>query len=158
MARVALVVTSDSVYRGVKEDRVTPLVRERLARSGHELVYSRVVPNEKQVIEEAIREACSRARVVLVTGGTGISPRDVSVDVVRSMSTREVPGFGELHRRLSFEKIGARAALSRASAFIVGECFVAVSPGNPDAVEVALDILEGMVDHIVEQLEGKPHG
>ncbi|MEB3817065.1 MAG: MogA/MoaB family molybdenum cofactor biosynthesis protein, partial [Desulfurococcales archaeon] len=68
-----------------------------------------------------------------------------------------VPGFGEAHRRISWDRVGEKAMLSRASAYVVGDCFVAVSPGNPDAVEVALDLLIPVADHIEEQLSGKPH-
>jgi len=154
---IAVVVTSDSVYRGEKEDKITPIVKGFAERVGLRLAYSTVVPNDAKKIEEAVLEAVNRAGVVLVTGGTGISPQDVTVDVVEKLASKRVPGFGEQHRRLSFEKIGSRALLSRTCAFIVRGSFVAVTPGNPDAVEVALNIIEGFLDHLIEQLQGKKH-
>ena len=157
MAGIALVVTSDSVYRGEKPDEVTPLVESYAAGRGHRLAYRRVVPNDPAAIEEAVLQAVEAARVVLVTGGTGISPHDVTVDVVARLSTREVPGFGEAHRAESLRRIGPRAILSRATAYIVRGSFVAVTPGNPDAVKLALEILDPIIDHIIEQLEGKKH-
>ena len=158
MVDFSLVVTSDSVYRGAKEDKITPMVRETLAREGHRLVYSTVAPNVHREIARSILEACRHSRIVVATGGTGISPRDITVDIVRSLSEREIPGFGEAHRRLSWESVGPRATLSRASAFILpGGCFVAVTPGNPDAVRVALEILLPIAGHIEEQLEGRSH-
>jgi len=157
-----LVVTSDRVYRGEKEDRVTPLVRERLEAAGHELVYSTIAPNDAEAIRRGVEEACQAAEIVLVTGGTGISPRDISVDVVASMAYRRIPGFGEAHRRASWEEVGERAMLSRADAFIVRTngskpCFVAVSPGSPSAVGLALTLILPVAQHIVDQLSGKPH-
>ena len=156
--RLALVVTSDSVYRGEKEDRVTPLVEDYAARRGAVLAYRRVVPNDPQAIADAVAEAASRADIVIVTGGTGISPRDVTVDAVSRLSTREVPGFGEEHRRRSLQRVGPAALLSRATAYVVGGALVLLSPGSPDAVSVTLQILDEIAGHAVEQLRGGGHG
>ena len=154
---LALVVTSDSVFRGEKPDRVTPLVEEYASSRGHRLAYRRVVPNDPDAVEEAVLEAAGRARVVIVTGGTGIAPHDITVDVVARLSSREVPGFGEAHRAESYRQVGPRAILSRASAYIVRGAFVAVTPGSPQAVRTALEILDPVMEHIVEQLEGRRH-
>lgn len=153
----AVVVTSDSVYRGEKEDRVTPIARSFAERVGLRLAYSAVVPNDAKRIEQAVLEAVDRAGVVIVTGGTGLSPHDVTVDVVERLASKRVPGFGEHHRRVSFERVGPRALLSRTEAFVVRGSFVAVTPGNPDAVQVALEIIEGFLGHLIEQLQGKKH-
>jgi len=160
MAEWSLIVTSDHVYEGRKKDEVTPLVEEELRRAGHTLAYKTVVPNNASKIKVEVVKACERAPIVLVTGGTGVSPRDVSIDAVSSIASTRVPGFGEAHRRLSWEEVGERSMLSRADAFIVDagrRCFVAVSPGNPNAVSVALRLLIPVADHIAEQLEGTPH-
>ena len=157
MAVISLVVTSDRVVSGVKRDEVSPLVEALLAEKGHRLGFSTVVPNDWEAIRRAVSRACRESRIVLVTGGTGVSPRDISVDVVKSMASAELPGFGELHRRLSFERAGYTVSLSRASAFIVDGCLVAVSPGNPDAVKVAVEILSHIADHAIEELEGRGH-
>jgi molybdenum cofactor biosynthesis protein B len=156
----SLVVTSDRVYRGEKRDEITPLVEEELRKAGHTLSYKVVVPNDISRIRLEVVKACERAPIVLITGGTGISPRDVSVDAVSTIASSRVPGFGEAHRRLSWEEVGERSMLSRADAFIVNvgrRCFVAISPGNPNAVSVALRLLIPVAEHIVEQLEGRPH-
>ena len=155
---LAVVVTSDRVYRGEREDRVAELLREPGIREKVNLVYYTVVPNDPTAIREKVLEAARASRVVLVTGGTGVSPRDISVDVVRSIASRELPGFGELHRRLSMEDIGFRAILSRASAFIVSGSLVAVSPGSRGAVRLAIEILYNVYSHLVEELEGRGHG
>ena len=158
MADFGLIITSDRVFRGEKEDAITPLVHRLLHESGHTLVYQSIVPNDPQKIREAIEDACRHTKIVITTGGTGISPRDITVDVIRELAIREAPGFGELHRRLSYESIGERALLSRATAFITKNwCFVAATPGNPSAVEITIRLLAPIADHLVEQLEGKPH-
>ncbi len=157
MVEIALVVTSDKVFRGEKKDLVTPLAKKFLEENGHLLVYSTVVPNNLLKIREEVLKACERARIVLVTGGTGISPRDMSIEAVKCLSTKELPGFGEMHRYLSYKRVKEKALLSRATAFVIeSKCFVALSPGNPDAVEVSLDILNSIASHVEDQLLGKP--
>ena len=157
MVKIALVVTSDKVFRGEKEDLVTPLVKKFLEGRGHSLIYSSIVPNDLLKIREEVLKACEKARIVLVTGGTGISPRDITVEAIRPLSNKELPGFGEMHRYLSYKRVGEKALLSRATAFVIeNKCFVALSPGNPDAVEVSLEILNSMASHVEDQLLGRP--
>jgi molybdenum cofactor biosynthesis protein B len=153
-----LVVTSDKVYRGEKRDEVTPLVRSMLEARGRRLAWSVVAPNRGYEIAEAVREAASRCRVVLVTGGTGPSPRDISVDVVERMAVRRLPGLGEEFRRRSLKAAGPFALVSRADAFILPPgSLVFVSPGSPDAVRTALEMLLELDSHLVEEIAGKGH-
>ena len=152
-----LVVTSDRVYRGEMEDQVTPLVENLLAELGYRLVYRGVAPNNPLHIQlETLKAIAAGSDVVLVTGGTGPRPRDVSVDAVSKLADRELPGIGELFRRVSFEKIGARAYISRATAFIVHGSLVVVTPGNPDAAKtMLLDVLRPLIGHLVHELRRK---
>ena len=153
-----LVVTSDRVYRGEREDRVTPLARQLLESFGRRLASSTVVPNRGYEIMEAVREASRTCRVVLVTGGTGPSPRDVSVEVVGRIALKRLPGLGEEFRRRSLKTAGPRALASAAEAFIVPPgSLVFVSPGSPDAVRAAIELLVEVDEHIVEELEGRGH-
>lgn len=154
-----LIVTSDSVKKGLKEDRVTPLVIERLEREGHSLVYKTVVGNDPVELIYALGSALlAGAEIVLVTGGSGPRPQDVSVDVVSRLASRELPGIGEEFRRRSLERGVANALLSRATAFVVEGRLVIVSPGSPDAVATMLDVVLPVAGHAVEQLRGKGHG
>lgn len=153
--RVALVVTSDRVSKGLAEDKLTPLVRSIVEKEGHILIWSAIVPNNPQDIRRAVLEAASWAGLVLVTGGTGPGPRDLSVETVREVAEKELPGLGELHRHISMESVGYAAFLSRTTAFVVGESLVMVSPGSPDAVEKALEILLTVGSHAVGAIRGR---
>ncbi len=157
MATFALVITSDRVTRGEAKDLITPLVQETLASSGHSLVHRSAVPNDLHAIRAAVADAVSRADVVIVTGGTGLSPKDLSIEAVKPMASKELPGFGELFRLRSLDQVGPGAILSRASAFLVGRSLVFVTPGSPSAVRLALDIILPVVQHGMEQARGEPH-
>lgn len=152
--RVSLIVTGDSICRGEKADEVTPLVERVLSGTPHKLVRKRVVPNDAEAIRDEVLRAASDSDVVIVTGGTGLSPRDVSVDAVRPLASREVPGFGEIFRLKTYERHGPVAWLTRASAYVVGSSLVVVVPGSPDAVELALkEILLPEIAHAVGEIK-----
>ncbi len=152
--RFGLVVTSDRVSRGLASDKITPMVRSVLSEAGHVLAYAAVVPNSVPAIRRRILEAAARSDVVLVTGGTGPGPRDVSIEAVRLVARKELPGLGLLLAERSRRVVGDKALLSRTSAFVVGESLVMVTPGAPDAVEIALDILLEHAGHVVNAIRG----
>ena len=140
--RLCLIVTSDAVLRGEKRDEVTPIVEAVCKHCNLELVARQVVGNDFRMIRSAVIDGILKGcDTVLVTGGTGPSYRDVSIDAVESLGGRKLSGFGELFRYLSFKNIGARAWLSRAEAYVVMKSLVAVLPGNPSAVKLALEQL-----------------
>ena len=149
-----LIVTSDTVVRGEKPDKITPLVKRILEEHGYSLVYNRVVGNNTLDIQLHVLTAVSQgADVVLVTGGTGPGPKDKSIEAVRPLALKELPGIGELFRRTSYDVIGDYAYLSRSTGFIVHGSLVVVSPGNPNAVEVMLErVLLNIVGHIVHEV------
>lgn len=157
MLRLALLITSDSVYRGEKKDEITPLVRSREGKT-FRLVASRIVPNRIEEIRAAVLELSRSADILLVTGGTGLSPRDISIEAVELLARKRIPGLGEEHRRRSYQQIGHRALVSRAEGFVVGDALVFVSPGSPNAVGIALDILEEVGIHASEEIKGIAHG
>lgn len=153
-----LVVTSDSVKRGEKEDRVTPLVAEALSREGETLVYNAVVGNDPVEILYALASAMQAgADIVLVTGGSGPGPRDVSADIAARLAERELPGIGEEFRRRSLEKGVANALLSRASGYVFAGRVIVVSPGSPDAVSTMLSLLLPVAGHLAAQAQGAKH-
>ncbi len=153
MISFTIIVVSDTIYYSGKEDISGEKAREIIESKGYKVLAKKIVPNDYKMIYRAVIESTKTSDVVLVIGGTGPSPRDISIDVVKQMSWRELPGFGELFRQLSYNEIGPRAAISRAGLFIVGESAVAVIPGSPHAVELALEkILLDIVDHLVREM------
>lgn len=111
--------------------------------AGHRMVTRSIVPDEIEAIRAALQQALlvEDVDVVVVNGGTGLSPRDVTLEAVVPLFERQVPGFGELFRMLSWQQVGAAAMLSRADAAVVGRCLVFVVPGSPKAVELAMETL-----------------
>lgn len=151
--RAALVTVSDT--RGRADDRSGDLIVARLEAAGHTLSSRALVPDEPADIEAALRAALADpgCHAVLLTGGTGISPRDRTADVVADFCDRLLPGFGELFRLLSFEEIGAAAMLSRALAGVGDGRLVVALPGSPAAVRLALDrLLLPELGHIIHEL------
>lgn len=138
-ARCAVLTISDS--RTAATDESGDLTEQLLLGAGHTVVARHLLPNDDAQIRSRVEEALGRDDVdaVLCTGGTGLGARDRTIDVVRPMLDRELPGFGELFRMLSYlEQIGAAAMLSRALAGAARGKFVAVMPGSKAAVELAL--------------------
>lgn len=138
-ARCAVLTISDS--RTEATDESGALIERLLLGAGHSVVARHLVPNDDAQIRSRLAEALGRDDVdaVLCTGGTGLGSRDRTVEVVRPLLDREIPGFGELFRMLSYlEQVGAAAMLSRALAGASHGKFVAVMPGSKTAVELAM--------------------
>lgn len=149
---VKIIVVSDMVYEGKREDTSGEIAIKLLKSKGYCTGDKVVVKNSYRDILKAIKE--TPERVVVLLGGTGPSPRDITVDLVENISWRCLPGFGELFRWLSYQRIGVNAVLSRTSLCILFDGkIVAVLPGSPDAVELGLDILISVLDHLVEEVE-----
>ena len=126
-----------------ESDVAGALIRERLVRAGHEVAFYRIVPDEQasivSVLEGLARDGAMDA--VIITGGTGLAPRDVTYEAIERVLQKTMDGFGELFRILSYEQIGSAAMLSRALAGVVGSMLVFALPGSPAACELALDEL-----------------
>ncbi len=123
--------------------------------AGHEVVAREIVRDEAASIRTTLVDLLARADVdaVVTTGGTGISARDTTYEVVDRMIEKKLDGFGELFRMLSYEEIGAAAVLSRAVAGAVGTKLVASLPGSRNAVGLAMEkLLVPEIAHIVFEL------
>lgn len=158
MARWGLVVTSDRVKKSPEQDETTPMLRSLLKEHGHELVYAAIAGNDPvEILHHVAAALHGGAEVVLVTGGTGPNPRDISADLVSRICDRILPGVGEEFRRRSLEQGVANAVLSRAFACSFRDRLLAVSPGNPGAARLMAELLLVVVDHALHQLRGHRH-
>ncbi len=151
---VACFVLTCSDSRAQADDVSGRVLREGLEAAGHAVVGQSVVRDEPEAIRVAVEGGLEGgARAVLITGGTGITRRDQTVEAVRPLLDKEIPGFGELFRMLSFEEIGSAAWLSRALAGTMQGALVFVLPGSPNAVRLALDrLILPELGHAVREL------
>ncbi len=157
MMKIVIITVSDSCSEGKREDTSGLLIKQMVESMGKVIEYE-IVPDEKASISQTIKEAVDelKADMVLTTGGTGLSLRDVTPEATREVVEKEIPGFAELMRQKSFE-ITPMAILSRAIAGIRGKSLVINLPGSPKAVKECLDIILPLVPHALDMIEGKGH-
>jgi molybdenum cofactor biosynthesis protein B len=140
---VACAVVTVSDTRTLETDTGGALVQELLEQAGHRVAERSIVNDEPDEIRAAVERATCEGdvRAVVLTGGTGVAPRDVTPDTVEPLLERVIPGFGEIFRMLSFDEIGPAALLSRALAGLRAGRVVFVIPGSRGAVRLALERL-----------------
>src|SRR6476469_6429692 len=156
-ARVALLTISDT--RTPETDTSGQYLMDELKAGGHEVVAYRIVKDDAVEIRAALVQFSREAQIVLSSGGTGITGRDVTVPVVESILTKPIPGFGELFRMLSYQQVGGAAMLSRAVGGLSRGALVFAMPGSLNAVKTAWEgILRDELPHLVFELErhGQP--
>ena len=151
--RVAILTISDT--RTPETDTGGDVAEELLEGAGQEVVERRIVRDEVSGIRNNLIDLLARSDVeaVVTTGGTGISARDTTYEVVERMLEKRLDGFGEIFRMLSYEEIGSAAIMSRALAGSVGSKFVASLPGSRNAVRLAVEkLLVPELSHVVFEL------
>jgi molybdenum cofactor biosynthesis protein B len=151
--RVAILTISDT--RTPETDTGGDVAKELLEGAGQEVVERRIVRDEVSGIRDNLIDLLARSDVdaVVTTGGTGISARDTTYEVVERMVEKRLDGFGEIFRMLSYEEIGSAAMMSRALAGSVGSKFVASLPGSRNAVRLAVEkLLVPELSHVVFEL------
>jgi molybdenum cofactor biosynthesis protein B len=138
---IAIVTVSDT--RTPETDANRHYIERRMTELGHLVAAYRLIKDEPDQVAAALNElaALPSVRLILFNGGTGISPRDTTYDVISRLLEKTLPGFGELFRMLSYQAVGAAAMLSRATAGVYRGTLVFSMPGSPNAVEVALEQL-----------------
>jgi molybdopterin adenylyltransferase len=156
--KVARVTLSDRASAGVYEDRSGPEIERVFAECGGEAVewVCVVIPDDRAQIEATLRRLCDETgcALVLTTGGTGPSPRDVTPEATRAMLERELPGFGEIMRAQSFAKVPT-AILSRATAGTRGRSLIVNLPGNPRAIGECLPLIMPAIREALRHLRGE---
>jgi len=137
-ARCRVITVSDT--RTLETDSSGARAAELLVAAGHTVGARRIVPDERDAIARAVRDALDdpETDAVILSGGTGLAPRDVTYETVRDLLEKPIDGFGELFRMLSFEEIGAAAMLSRAVGGVTGRTAVFALPGSSKAVELGV--------------------
>jgi molybdopterin adenylyltransferase len=156
-ARIGIVTVSDRASQGVYEDRGGPAIAEYL----REVLtcpfdaVARVIPDDRPVIEATLRELCQAEGCCLVvtTGGTGPAVRDVTPEATLAVCQKEMPGFGELMRQVSLQKVPT-AILSRQTAGICGQALIVNLPGQPRAIRECLDAVFPAIPYCIDLLEG----
>jgi molybdenum cofactor synthesis domain-containing protein len=153
--RAGVITVSTKGAAGERADESGPALREGLVAAGCEVVHSQLVPDDVEGVATAILGAIrAGANVVLTTGGTGLSPNDVTPEATRRVIDREVPGIAEALRSRSLEKT-PHAMLSRGVAGAVGSALVVNLPGSPRAVRESLEIVLPVLPHAIELLAGE---
>lgn len=151
---LALAVLTVSDTRTTATDTSGALVIQLAEAAGHRVTTRAIVPDEPNAIRLLLEEYRDRGDLdaLLITGGTGISPRDRTFETVTPLLTRALPGYGELFRMLSFAEIGPAAILSRAVGGLMGTLVVLVMPGSRAAVQLAMDrIILPELPHLVRE-------
>jgi molybdenum cofactor biosynthesis protein B len=140
------------------DDPSGDLIVELLKKAEQRIVDKSLVPDDRGLIGQKMSEALGLSEVdaIITCGGTGIAPSDVTIETVRPMLTKTLPGFGELFRRLSFEEIGSAALLSRAIAGVADGKAVFCLPGSPQAVGLCVEkLILPEAGHIVKHAREK---
>ena len=145
--KIAVLTVSDT--RDMAEDRSGQTLVDRLTSAGHTLADRKIVKDEVPLIQAALKDwiASSAVDVIISTGGTGVTGRDVSPEAFEALYEKAIPGFGELFRMLSYQKIGTSTIQSRATAGVAGGTYLFALPGSTGAVKDAWD------DILIHQLD-----
>jgi len=152
----AVITVSDRCSAGEREDAGGPLVRQMIEDAGYEVVYRSVIPDEIDTIKaELCRCAGDDVALIVTTGGTGFSPRDVTPEATVFVCERLVPGIPEAMRAASL-KITDRAILSRQAAGIRGRSLIINLPGSPKAASENFEAVSSALKHGLEMLRGGP--
>ncbi|WP_044894504.1 MogA/MoaB family molybdenum cofactor biosynthesis protein [Bacillus alveayuensis] len=142
--------------RTVDTDKSGRLMVQLLREAGHEVVDYEIVKDEKTAIREAILAGCANRNIdaVLTNGGTGIAKRDVTIEIVKEIIEKEIVGFGELFRMLSYtEDIGSAAILSRAIAGVANDTAIFSTPGSTGAVKLAMTkLILPELAHVIREI------
>ena len=156
MLTVGILTISDKGSQGQRYDKSGEVIREGLSQLDSNVIKYDIIPDEHEVIAGRLAEWADEGGmdVILTTGGTGLSRRDVTPEATLSVVDKSVPGFAEAMRVKSLEKT-PMAMLSRANAGVRGECLIINLPGSPKAVRECLEVVLPVISHAVEIIKGE---
>jgi molybdopterin adenylyltransferase len=155
MINIGILTVSDKGSQGQRQDKSGQAIRDGVAEIESAVVKYEIVPDEKDIIAGKLADWADSGMVdvILTTGGTGLSQRDVTPEATLSVIDRSVPGFAEAMRARSLEKT-PMAVLSRAVAGLRGQCLIINMPGSPKAVRECLEVVLPAVPHAVDIIKG----
>ena len=155
---IACAVITVSDTRTIETDRSGQLIKQLLTQAGHQILTYTIVKDEPAAIRDLLTylEHQFKLEAIILTGGTGIAPRDTTYDVISNWLDRTIPGFGEIFRYLSYKQIGSRAIASRAVAGVKQQKLVFSLPGSSNAVQLGItELILPELNHLVKQIKGK---
>ncbi len=153
MIKVAVLTLSDKGSKGRRKDKSGPLIAKIIKKVSGRVVSYDILPDEKNLIKKKLLSLCNKVDLILTTGGTGLSPRDVTPEATLEVIKRDVPGIPEAMRYKGLKKT-PRAMISRAVAGIRGKTLIINLPGSPRAVEENLKVILPVLSHAIEKIKG----
>jgi molybdopterin adenylyltransferase len=137
------------------DDLSGKVIEDLLKASSHKVLFYRLVPDKKDLIVAAVLAAlASSADIIITSGGTGLAPKDLTIESITPLFEKEIPGFGELFRYKSLEEIGTSVILTRAVAGVIKSKAIFCLPGSPNAVKLAVsEIIIPETGHIVRHVK-----
>jgi molybdenum cofactor synthesis domain-containing protein len=157
MTGAAVITCSNRSAAGVREDQSGELLAAAVGDWGFQLLSRTVVPDEIAAIQHAVCTAVTAgARLVLTTGGTGVTPSDVTPEAVSPLLDREIPGIAERLRAAGGDRVPT-SVLSRGVAGLIGDALVVTLPGSPGGVRDGIAVLQPLVGHVLDQAAGGDH-
>ena len=155
MITVAVLTLSDKGSKGERADSSGPLIKDMLKSINAEVKFYDILPDEKELIKKKLIEYSEKVDLILTTGGTGLSPRDVTPEATLDIIDKQVPGIAEAMRSEGLKKT-SRAMLSRAVAGVRGTSLIINLPGSPKAVKENLHVILEVIPHAIEKIKGDP--
>ena len=144
-----------STTRSLKDDKSGHWISKRAKKEGHEVVFHQVIPDDTEIITQTVMDVIKdqAPQALLVTGGTGISSQDVTIEAVQPLFTKELTAFGPIFAQLSFEQIDSAAILSRATAGVIEKTILFCMPGSINACKLACKaIIFPELGHLVHHI------
>lgn len=149
--KYGVITVSDSCHKGIAEDRSGKYISEKLSET-NQVVKKIVVPDEEDQIKKAIYDILEDVDCIVTTGGTGITKRDVTIQTINTVLDKEIYGFGEIFRHLSYKEIGFPAIISGAMAGTIEDKVVFCLPGSLNAAKLGTDIIISEAAHLIKHL------
>lgn len=157
MRRAAILTISDKGFKGEREDLSGPMLREILGKAGFSVAKTEILPDDQQLLEQRLRHLADESclDLIVTTGGTGVSPQDVTPDATLAVIDREVPGMAEAMRVNSLAKT-SHAMLSRAVVGVRGQTLIINLPGSVTGARENMQVLLPALEHALDKIQGDP--